>query len=244
MKKILSAIVICVSAVFTAQAQRYDRGYSNTPQKVFAPRGGFMIGGTAKATWHKADNYNFLIIDGIDADGYSISLSPTFLYMPWDNIGVGARIGYDRTSLNLESANLSVSEISMGLDDYSYLTQSIEAAAIFRPYIPLGNSGRFSLFAQVELGMSGGRIRNSAYINPAIKGTYTEKYKFFVGVNPGITAFITNHFAMEVSVGVLGFDYRWSSQVHNQVGYGNSSFSNASFMLNLATIGVSLAYYL
>lgn len=244
MKKLLSVLVICVSAVFTAEAQKYDRGYADTPQNVFVPKGSFMIGGTAKTTWHKADNYNFLIMDAIDADGYSVSLSPTFLYMPWDNIGLGARFGYDRTKLDIDSADLSLSEISMGIDDYKYLTQSFEVAALFRPYIPLGHSGRFSLFAQVELGFSAGQSKNTVFINPAVKGTHTNRYGLFVGVNPGITAFITNHFAMEVSVGVLGFDYKWSNQVHNQVGHGSSNAANASFMLNLATISVSLAYYL
>ena len=203
-----------------------------------------MIAGTGKVTWHREDNFNFLILDGINADGYSVNISPTFLYMPWNNIGVGFRVGYDRMKLNIDDTSLSVSEITMNVNDYFRRTQSIEAAAIFRPYIPLGNSGRFSIFAQVELGFSGGRVKNTALIAPEVKGTYTEKYKFLVGVNPGITALLTNHFALEVSVGVLGFNYNWNNMVHNQVEYGSESLANASFMLNLATVSISLAYYL
>lgn len=244
MKKLLSILALALCVCLTVQAQRYDRGYANTTQKVFAPKGSFMIAGTGKVTWHREDNYNFLVIDGIDGDGYSVNISPTFLYMPWNNIGVGLRLGYDRMKLNVDKASLNVSEISMNVDDYFRLTQSFEAAAIFRPYIPLGNSGRFSLFAQVELGFNAGRVKNTARISQEVKGTYTEKYKFLVGVNPGITALITNHFAMEVSVGVLGFNYNWNNMVHNQISYGSESLANASFMLNLATISISLAYYL
>ncbi|MGN0191468.1 MAG: hypothetical protein ACI39U_07420 [Candidatus Cryptobacteroides sp.] len=244
MKKCLSVLVLCFGVLACASAQRYDRGYTSTPQKVFVPKGSFMVAGTGKVTWHREDNYNFLMIDGINADGYSVNLSPTFLYMPWNNIGVGFRVGYDRMKLNINSAELDVSEIKINVDDYFRLTQSIEAAAIFRPYIPLGNSGRFSIFAQVELGFSGGKVKNTALVSPEVKGTYTEKYKFLVGVNPGITALLTNHFALEVSVGVLGFNYNWNNMVHNQIEYGSDSVANASFMLNLATISISLAYYL
>ena len=173
MKKLLSVLALALCVCLTVQAQRYDRGYANTTQKVFAPKGSFMIAGTGKVTWHREDNYNFLVIDGIDGDGYSVNISPTFLYMPWNNIGVGLRLGYDRMKLNVDKASLNVSEISMDIDDYFRLTQSFEAAAIFRPYIPLGNSGRFSLFAQVELGFNAGRVKNTARISQEVKGTYT-----------------------------------------------------------------------
>lgn len=243
LKYILLIIFLCLGAQ-VSEAQKYDRGYDNSHQTVFAPRGTFMVGGNARYSCHTMNNYSFLIVNGINSNGYTISATPTFLYMVRDNIGVGASLSYDRTLLDLASADLSVSEISMSVRDYYRLSQSFGGSLAFRPYIPLGNSGRFSMFAQVGLGFSLGRVKNTAQVDSQVKGSFTNQYKILVGVNPGITAFITNHLAMELSIGVLGFNYFWTDQAHNQVSNGSSSNANASFSLNLASIAVGFAYYL
>lgn len=240
------AFTVCFLAIGIqhAEAQKYDRGYDNSHQVTFAPKGTFMIGGNARYSYHSMSNYSFLVVDGINSEGYTISATPTFLYMIRDNIGVGASLSYGRTLLDLASADLSVSEISMSVRDYYRLSQSFGGSLAFRPYIPLGHSGRFSMFAQVGLGFSVGQVKNTAKVDSQVKGTFTSQYKMIVGVNPGFTAFITNHLAMEVSIGVLGFNYFWTDQSHNQVATGSSSNSNASFTLNLASIAVGFAYYL
>ena len=240
---ISTAIFLCL-CTFTSRAQKYDRGYDNSHQTVFAPKGTFMVGGNARYSFHTMSNYRFLVVDGINSRGYTVSATPNFLYMVRDNMGVGLSLSYGRTLLDLASADLSVSEISMGVRDYYLLTQSFGGPATFRPYIPLGTSGRFSMFAQVGLGFSLGRVKNTAQVESQVKGSFTKQNKILIGVNPGFSAFITNHLAMELSIGVLGFNYRWTDQSHNQVASGSSSNSNASFSLNLASIAVGFAYYL
>ncbi len=239
----LTAVLLCLGA-FSAGAQKYDRGYDTSHQSVFAPKGTFMVGGNARFSYNSMNNYSVLVIDGINYSGYTISATPTFLYMIRDNIAVGASLSYRRSLIDLESASLSVSEINMSVKDYNRLSQRFGAAAAFRPFIPLGSSGRFSMFAQVELGGSLGKVRNTAEESGETKGSFTNQYKLYVGVNPGVTALLNNHLALELSVGVLGFNYAWTDQIHNQVSRGSSSNSNASFMLNLASIAVGLAYYL
>lgn len=243
-RKIITALTILLLGAYSAGAQRFDRGYDNSTPTLFAPKGCFMVGGNARFTWHSMNNYSFLIADGINSNGYTVSAKPTFLYMFRDNMGVGASFSYDRTNLDLDSAQLGVSDITMSVDDYFHVAQSFGGSLIFRPYIPLGSSGRFSMFAEVGVGFSVGKAKNTVNLTDGVKGTYTERYKILVGVNPGFTAFISNHLAMELSVGVLGFNYKWSNQVHNQVSKGSSDASNASFMINLASISVGLAYYL
>ncbi len=243
-RKILAIAILLLLGSYGAGAQRFDRGYDNSSPAVFAPKGCFMLSGNARYTWHSMKNYSFLIADGINSDGYSVTASPTFLYMFRDNMGLGVNFSYKRTLLDLDSASIGVSDVTMSVDDYYRLSQEFAGSVAFRPYIPLGTSGRFSMFAQVEVGCSIGRAKNTVNLSDGVKGTYTERYKILVGVNPGFSAFITNHLAMELSIGVLGFNYKWNSQVHNQVSKGSSDSSNASFMINLASIGVGLAYYL
>ncbi|MGM9735559.1 MAG: hypothetical protein ACI3ZL_04035 [Candidatus Cryptobacteroides sp.] len=237
-----SALLLAMS--IAAYGQKYDRGYENVAPVRFVPKGSFMVGGSARFTGHRMDDYSFLVVEGIDSKGYTISFKPTFLYMVADNVAVGASFSYGRTLLDMESADLSISQITMSVDDYYRLAQTFTGALVFRPFIPLGRTGRFALFAQVELGYSNTLINNTVEISSGTKGTFTARNKMLVGINPGLTAFLSNHFAMELSVGILGFNYTWISQIHNQVEQGTSSLSNASFMLNLASVSVGLSYYL
>ena len=229
-----------------AQAQRYDRGYENlnSISTVFAPKGSFMLGGNLRYSHHSMNDYSVLVINGINSKGSTISASPSFLYMVKDNMGLGARFSYNRSHFDLESANLSVSEISMSVQDYFRLSQSYTGMILFRPYIPLGPGGRFSMFAELNLGASFSQSKNTVDISSVVKGSFVEKYKIFFGVNPGFAAFLTNHMAMELSLGMLGISYGWSDQIHNQVAQGSTDVAAASFMVNLASISLGLCYYL
>ena len=102
-------VIFLFLALQTAVGQKYDRGYDNSHQAVFAPKGTFMIGGNARYSYHSMKDYNFLIVDGINSKGYTVSATPTFLYMIRDNIGVGASFFFFLTMLSLASADLSVS---------------------------------------------------------------------------------------------------------------------------------------
>lgn len=242
--RLIIAILTLSLCSLSAWGQRYDRGYDTSKPVVFASKGTFTIGGTARFSWHDNDDYQFAVLDNINSTGYKISASPYFLYFLKDNIGLGFRATYDRNMLDLNSADLSVSEISMSVRDYYRITQTFGAAILLRPYIPLGPSGRYTVFAEVGLGGNMGRVKNTAQVGDQTKGTYTEKYKIYLSVNPGVSILFSNHFGLELSVGMLGVSYKWNNQVHNQVSSGSTDGANASFMVNLASISVGIAYYL
>jgi len=227
-----------------ARAQHYDRGYETVSSTVFAPKGTFMVGGNIRFSSHSMRDYSMLVINDINTNGCTFSASPTFLYMLRDNVGIGARFSYNRALLNIDSAKLSVSEISMSVDDYYKLSQSFSGVFLIRPYIPLGAGGRFSMFAEAQLGMTFAQSKNTVNVSNEIKGSFVEKYKLFFGVNPGFAALLTNHLAMELSVGLFGISYGWSDQAHNQVSQGATDATAASFMVNPAAISVGLSYYL
>lgn len=65
-----------------------------------------------------------------------------------------------------------------------------------------------------------------------------------IGMSPGLIAFINNFTAVEVSVGVLGFNYSKVRQVTDQVQFGERNSSSANFRINLFSIGLGIAFYL
>ena len=243
MRRFLIIFSMLFLGVLSAEAQHYDRGYEMTPSSPFVKKGTWVAGGTARYSQHVNDGYNLLVISDINSKGYNISVNPKLLYMVKDNMGVGLRFSYDRSMLDLASADLSISDISMGAEDCYQISHKYSAHAVYRAYIPLAGSKRLAMFADVLLGGSFKQGKafnaNGAYA----AGTYTSAYALELAVDPGIVAFLTDRLALELNVGVFGLGYSWNTQIHNQVDTGFTDSTSAGFMVNLLSLGVGLSYY-
>lgn len=244
MRRLAFISALIVLGTLGARAQRYDRGYETLPSTPFMKKGTWMIGGTAGYTQHTNRDFSILIIENINSKGYNVSASPMFCYALKDNQALGARFSYSRGMLDFEEASLSVMDITLGVKDYYKVSQDYQAQFFWRMYIPFGTSRRFAMFGELQLGGSLGQSKITDGHMSSIKGSYEKDYKVFLGVNPGIVAFLTNHFAIEANLGLLGFNYTWTDQIHNQVGNGSRNSVGASFMLNFLSIGMGLCYYL
>ena len=115
-----------------AGAQHYDRGYETVPSSPFLKKGTWMVGGSAKYTQHINNDFNLLVISDINSKGFNVSANPKALYLFRDNMGVGLRFSYDRSMLDLASANISMSEISMGAKDCYQISHKYSAHAVYR----------------------------------------------------------------------------------------------------------------
>jgi hypothetical protein len=235
--------MLFLGALSAEAQQHYDRGYEMTPSSPFVKKGTWVAGGTARYSQHVNDDYNLLVISDINSKGYNISVNPKLLYMVKDNMGVGLRFSYDRSMLDLASADLSISDISMGAKDCYQIQHKFSAYGVFRAYIPLGNSKRVAMFADLQLGGSfkQGKAFNAG--GSSIYGTYMHTSAIQLAVDPGFIAFLTDRLALEMNVGIFGLNYSWTSQVHNQVEFGSSDSASAGFMINLLSLGVGLSYY-
>ena len=226
-----------------AEAQHYDRGYETVPSSPFVEKGTWMFGGTARYSQHINDDYNLLVINDINSTGFMLSANPRLMYMFKDNMGAGLRLSYDRSMLDLASADLSVSQISMSVKDCYQIQHKFSAYGVFRSYIPLGNSKRVAMFADL---LFGGSYKQGKAFNAGgqyVEGTYGQKYALELAVEPGIVAFLSERLAVELNVGIFGVNYSWSDQLRNQVIGGHSDSTSAGFMVNLLSLGVGLSYY-
>lgn len=242
-KLIFISIMLSVLGVFDVQAQRYDRGF-DLNSTTFTKKGTWMIGGQVAYSTHKNEDYHFLIIEDINSTGYRFTVSPMFCYMVRDNMGLGMRFGYGRNLLKVDSASLSIDEIDINVKDYYTLSHDFSAMAIYRNYIPLGESKRFALFNETQLAYSTGQAKLIDGHGTSIVGTYEKSNSLSLGLNPGMVAFINDHVAVEVNVGMLGLQYTSVDQTHNQVYKGSRETTQINFKVNILSIGFGLAYYL
>lgn len=213
---------------------------------VYIPKGKWSIGGTISYSTHSNDSFQFLVVDDIASEGYSFNVSPMFTYTYANNQSVGARVIYERSLLKIDNASLSFGDdqtgVSLELSDFYSLTHSYTVQAIMRQYIPIGDSKRFALFNEIQLGVGGSQSK-FAYDSP-VSGTFAKGRNFSLGLAPGVTAFASNNIVIEVSVGVLGLSYQRIEQVHNQVTLGDIESKSMNFKINLLSIGFGVGFYI
>jgi len=243
MRKFSIIFILLLLGTLCAEAQHYDRGYEAAPSSPFVKKGTWMLGGTAKYSQHVNDRYNFLVISNINSEGYNVSASPKLMYMFKDNMGVGVRFSYGRSMLDLASADLAVSDIAMSAKDCYQINHKYSADIVYRAYIPLGDSKRAALYADLNFGGSYKQGKSFNAGGEYVQGTYLDSYSLGITVDPGIVVFLAERLALEANVGIFGVNYSWTNQVHNQVSHGHSDTTAAGFMVNLLSLGVGLSYY-
>lgn len=226
----------------TSQAQEFKR---NIESHTFVPKGQWVVGSSVSYSEHNEQNYQFLVIDGFNSDGYTFKISPMFCYAFRDNVAAGGRFSYGRTLTKLDGVTLNLDESTQfDVNDMYQLKHSYSAMGVLRNYINLGTSKRFGLFAETRLEIGGSQSKVVTKDGTSLTGTYTKTTDFSIGVAPGIVAFINNYTAVEVSIGVLGLDFSKVKQTTDQVYIGERSSSSANFKINLFSIGLGIAFYL
>ena len=230
------------AAAMNPSERRQSRGIADI-RTEFTPKGQWVFGGSISYSTHTNNNYSFLIIEDIKSTGYQFKVTPLVGYSYARNSLVGVRFGYSRGFTELDNASLSITSLDNAF--YYSLKHSYNVEALWRKYIPLGrNNKRFALFAEVGLAMGGSQSKLAAGPSNAISGTYATSFDVALGVNPGISAFLTNNMAIEVNIGVLGLNYSNTRQVSNQVVTGSISSSQMTFKVNIFSIGLGASFYL
>ena len=224
-----------------ANDEKFDR---NMEMVTFVPKGQWIFGGAFSYTENSASDYEFLMITDIEGTHYSFKVSPMLGYFFKDNLCIGARFGYNRSMIKLNSTNLSISEdLSFSIENFYNLQHMYTGAVFFRNYISLGKSRHFAIFNEVRLTGGGGQSKQFSGTEDALSGSYQKIIKAELGIIPGITAFIANNVAVEASVNVLGLSYKNYDQTRDQIYQGSFEHSGVNFKIDLLSINIGVAFY-
>lgn len=234
-----------VAAASTADTDTipvFERGIQ---QLKFIPKGQWIAGVSVSYAQEHADNYTFFVIENLNGDTYSFKVSPTVLYAFKDNLAIGGRFAYQRTRTQLDSGLLNLGEgTNFDVDHLYSIGHNFYVAGVFRNYLSIGNSMRFGFFNEVQLQLGGGQSKLTNGVGDDFTGTYETNFSLSVGLQPGMVVFLNNYSAVEVNVGVLGFNYRHTSSTRDQIydSHHNSKFAN--FRINLFSIQFGATFYI
>lgn len=212
---------------------------------VFVPKGQWITGVSVSYDQSNQKNYQFLVLQGVSGDTYSFKLSPMLMYSFKNDVAAGGKFGYNRSLTKLENAEI-VLDPDMGFDvDHLYrLSHNYYGMAVLRNYFSLGKSKRFGLFTEVQLELGGGQSKLMTGLGDDLSGNYERNFNLGIGVAPGMSVFLNNFSALEVNIGVLGFDYNHTKTITDQIYVANRNTKSAIFRINLFSITFGVAFYL
>jgi len=117
------------------------------------------------------------------------TFSPKIGYFVDDNIAIGLDLGY-RSNKNERRVPLTNAIIKA--------KETILSAGAFARYY-IAPENQFSLFGELGIGYSSRQFEEGIIEDPKRNG-------FYLGFSPGVNYFVSHHFALEASVGLLRYD--------------------------------------
>lgn len=229
----------------------FDRGIGKS-STVFIPKG--TIGSGVNFSYNTVDlgkadgdsGYSFLfdLVNGLNGSLYTFGLAPHLSYFVADNLSLGARVDYERSSVDLGNASLSLGEdMGLGISDYHTLSHTFSGSLTLRYYMAIADSKRFAIFAEARATGAYGQSKTWKVEGDSNYGSYHTTQKGAITFVPGICIFAQDNVAVEVAIGILGINYTRTEQVRNQVEHSVMQTSGANFRINPLSIEIGTSFY-
>lgn len=237
---IIAFALLCPISV-TAQ-EEFAR---NLEQISFVPKGQWITGVSVSYSQSSQDNYQFLVIENLNGDTYTFKVSPMVMFCFKDNLAAGARMAYSRQRTKLKAADVVLdSETGYNVDNLYSISHNYTGTLAFRNYISLGHSTRFGLFNEVQMQFGGGESKLCSGTGKDFTGTFQRNFNFNIGLAPGMAVFLNNYSALEVNIGVLGFNYTHTKATTDRIYVAHMNTKSANFKINLFSITFGVAFYI
>lgn len=212
---------------------------------LFVPKGTWLGGCTFSYSEREGDNYKFLVLKKVEGEAYTFDVSPFAGYFFADNMAAGLRVKYSRTYADIGNIDINLGDdLSFEIKDSKYKEHMFSAAGFLRTYMELGDGRVFGFFNELRVAYSYGQGKDSDGLGNDLVGRYQTINRLQIGSAPGLTAFVTNNAAVEVSIGLVGLDFKWVDQKENQVYSGHYRKSSANFKIDIFSINIGMSFYI
>ncbi|MDE6136142.1 MAG: hypothetical protein K2F97_01555 [Muribaculaceae bacterium] len=218
---------------------RFDRGLFNW---LYVPKGRWAFGLNASYGELDTEDVQVLsLIKNVDMRGKMYSIKPSISYFVRNNQSVGLQFNYSRGTANLDNLSVDFDEdINFSLHDISYYSESYAIATFYRNYVGLGRKSRFAIFNEVSLEFLAGSSRFKRPYDGKPRDTQTTITQGSLNFSPGLSVFIQENVAFNVSFGIFGIKFRKENQTTDGVDEGSRFTSGANFRFNIFNISLGM----
>lgn len=246
--KSIYKLAVVLAAIFMLQpadAAAQKEFSRDLKQITFVPKGQWITGVSVSYSQSDQNNYQFLIVENLSGDTYAFKVSPMLMFAFKDNLAAGGRFAYERQRTRLDNVSFVLdSETDYTVDNLYSISHNFSGTMAMRYYISLGTSTRFGLFNEVQLQLGGGESKLCSGTGVDFTGTFQRNFNLNVGLSPGMTVFLNNYSAIEVNVGVLGFNYMHTKATTDRIYVANMNTKSANFKINLFSITFGVVFYI
>lgn len=246
--KSIYKLAVVLAAIFMLQpadAAAQKEFSRDLKQITFVPKGQWITGVSVSYSQSDQNNYQFLIVENLSGDTYAFKVSPMLMFAFQDNLAAGGRFAYERQRTRLDNVSFVLdSETDYTVDNLYSISHNFSGTIAMRYYISLGTSTRFGLFNEVQLQLGGGESKLCSGTGVDFTGTFQRNFNLNVGLSPGMTVFLNNYSAIEVNVGVLGFNYMHTKATTDRIYVANMNTKSANFKINLFSITFGVVFYI
>ena len=213
-------------------------------------KGTWLLGGTLSAKSNSLSDIDLLVLDveKFDQRAFNMRLEGAYFFKENLSAGLGLQFGEDKVDL---VANLLNNSYKRDIRNYN---RSYGALGFIKNHIPVSSNNVFYVTNQTELFYGYNSGPSETYINDILERQYAVKHSVGLTIRPGILVFLTDNFAFDLNMGVLGFSHSsqnvsYSYPPNNQPTENNrkESAKNKSTNLNLKfdllKIGFGFSYY-
>jgi hypothetical protein len=248
-----------------SRRERFDRGLAFDTRTPSMPKGMWVAGISGGYSQHDNNDYGVAILDALNSRGNTMTVSPMVHYVFANNQSIGLRFRYRHSLFDMADAKFLLTDelasMLLGEDGklkYRYENDNFMGLVSYRYYVGLGGGKRLLFFNEIQAGVGGGSGREDSGATEAgnfKRTTYQKSFDVRVGFSPGATFFVTNATAIELQIGLLGYEYRRLTQeastaatTPDEIGIaplkGSRTTHNASAKFDLLSMNFGATFYL
>jgi hypothetical protein len=213
-------------------------------------KGTWLLGATLSAKSNNYSDIDLLVVDveNFDQRAFNVRLEGSYFFKENVSVGLGLQFGEDKVDLG---ANLLNNSYKRYIRNFS---RSYGALGFIKNHIPISSNDVFYVTNQTELFYGYKSGPSETYVSDILERQYASKHSIGVSIRPGILVFLTDNFAFDLNMGILGFshskeDVRYTYPENNPPFESNrkENTTNKSTSLNLKfdllKIGFGFSYY-
>ena len=213
-------------------------------------KGTWILGGTLSAKSNNYSDIDLLVVDveKFDQRAFNFRLEGSFFFKENVSVGLGLQFGEDKADL---VANLLNNSYKRDIRNFS---RSYGVVGFIKNHIPVSSNNVFFATNQTELFYGYKSGPSETYIDEILERQYGVKHSIGLTIRPGILIFLTDNFAFDLNMGVLGFshskedvDYKYPENNQPSENNRKENSRNTSTGLNLKfdllKIGFGFSYY-
>ena len=240
----IASSVVVADSVKHKNDRHFDRGLTNYQ---FISKGEWICGITASYSGFNSDDSDlFLLVKDFNFTGSLFGVHPFVGYFVANNQCIGIKLGYSATNGDLGNFNLAIMEdMNISLSDLNFTARNYSAGVFHRAYLGLTRGGQIGVFNETSLTFQSGTSHFArGNKDTGITDTKTITNEIVLGLNPGISVFVLDNVSANVSVGILGLNYKHSKQYVDNVEVGQYISSGANFKINILNINIGITVHI